>query len=90
MIVVNSLKAAFEIAESNGETLAFVIGGGTIYEQSLSDLDEVFYTEVETTIEGDVFFPKLEKNEWESIEISSHKKDEKNDFDFTISHFKRI
>lgn len=90
VIVVNSLEAAFEIAESNGENTAFVIGGGTIYEQSLPYLDEVYYTEVDTIIEkGDAFFPELDKKEWNFSEILSHKKDDKNDYNFTVSQFER-
>lgn len=89
VIVVNSLEAAFEIAEENGEALAFVIGGGTIYEESLPYLDEIYYTEVQTTLEGDVFFPELEKSKWNLSEILSHNKDEKNDFDFVVKHYKK-
>lgn len=90
VIVVNSLEAAFEIAKENGEELAFVIGGGTIYEQSLPYLEEVFYTEVQTNLEGDTFFPKLDKSEWNFTELLSHEKDEKNDFDFVVKCYKRI
>ncbi len=90
VIVVNSLEAAFEIAQANGEEKAFVIGGGTIYEQSLPFLDEVFYTEVQTTINGDTYFPDLQLTKWNSEELLSHKKDEKNDFDFIVKHYKRI
>lgn len=90
VIVVNSLEAAFEAAEANGEEKAFVIGGGTIYEQSLPYLDEVYYTEVKTTIDGDTFFPELNEKVWNYSKILSHNKDEKNDFDFSVKHYKRF
>lgn len=90
VIVVNSLEAAFEVAESNGADKAFVIGGGTIYEQSLPYLDEIYYTEVQTSIEGDTFFPELNMNEWKVLENLSHNKDEKNDYDFKVKFFQRI
>lgn len=84
VLVVNSLEAALSIAADNGETEAFIIGGGMIYEQSLSYLDTVYYTEVKTEIEGDTFFPKLDLNDWEKTEILSQKANNKNNFDFTI------
>lgn len=84
VIVVNSLEAAFTIASDNGETEAFVIGGGMIYEQALPYLDTVYYTEVQTELEGDTFFPELDFNKWEKSEIMSQKANEKNDFDFNI------
>jgi len=90
VIVVNSLEAAFEVAQSNGANKAFVIGGGTIYEQSLPYLDEIYYTEVQTSIEGDTFFPKLNINEWKISKILSHDKDGKNDYDFEVKYFERI
>lgn len=90
VIVVNSLEAALEIASENGETEAFIIGGGTIYEQSLPYLDTIYYTEVQTTLEGDTFFPKLDLTQWKSSEIMSQKANEKNDFDFIINRLERL
>lgn len=90
VITANSLEKALSIAAENGETEAFIIGGGTIYEQSLPFLDNIYLTEVETEISGDTFFPKLDFDEWQSSEIMSHPKDNKNDFNFTIKEFKRL
>ncbi len=90
VITANSLENALSIAAENGETEAFIIGGGTIYEQSLPFLDNIYLTEVETEISGDTFFPKLDFDEWQSSEIMSHPKDNKNDFNFTIKEFKRL
>ncbi len=90
VITANSLENALSIAAENGETEAFILGGGTIYEQSLPFLDNIYLTEVETEISGDTFFPKLDFDEWQSSEIMSHPKDNKNDFNFTIKEFKRL
>jgi len=90
VITANSLENALSIAAENGETEAFIIGGGTIYEQSLPFLDNIYLTEVETEMSGDTFFPKLDFDEWQSSEIMSHPKDNKNDFNFTIKEFKRL
>ena len=90
VITANSLENALSIAAENGETEAFIIGGGTIYEQSLPFLDKIYLTEVETEISGDTFFPKLDFDEWQSSEVMSHPKDNKNDFNFTIKEFKRL
>jgi dihydrofolate reductase len=35
----------------------FIIGGGQIYEQSLSFTDRLYLTIVEEVVDGDVFFP---------------------------------
>lgn len=90
IITANSLENALSIAAENGETEAFIIGGGTIYEQSLPFLDKIYLTEVETEIAGDTFFPELNFDKWKSSIILSHKKDNKNDFDFTIKCYEKL
>lgn len=60
VIAVNSLVAAYAGAHGN----QFVIGGASIYEQALPDVDVVYATEVQETFpEAEVFFPAL-GDEW--------------------------
>lgn len=40
------------------EERIFIIGGGTLYTQTLPLADELFLTLVDQTVEGDVFFPE--------------------------------
>lgn len=88
-IIAHSIENALEIAQNNQETEVFIIGGGTIYEQSLPFLDKIYYTDVHANIKGDVFFPKLDKKNWTEIYTEPHHSNAKNDFDFTIRVFER-
>ena len=90
VITANSLENALAIAAENEETEAFIIGGGTIYEQSLPLLDKIYLTEVATEIAGDTFFPELNLEAWQSSVIFSHQKDAKNDYDFTVKLYERL
>ena len=90
VITANSIEKALSIASNNGETEAFIIGGGSIYEQSLPFLNKIYLTEVETEISGDTFFPKLDFNTWKASNIMSHKKDNKNDYNFIIKEYQRL
>lgn len=45
----------------------FVVGGGEIYQQSLPYLDRVYLTMIETTVEGDSFFPELPTEKWKLV-----------------------
>jgi dihydrofolate reductase len=90
VIVVNSLEAALTIADENGETEAFIIGGGTIYEQAFSILDCIYYTEVQTELAGDTFFPTINLEDWEKTIVKTQAANEKNDFDFEIHMLKKI
>lgn len=89
-LMANSIQQALEIAYDNGEEEAFIIGGGNIYKESFSLLDRIYLTVVHTELEGDTFFPVLDKNEWQEVSSSErHSANEKNDFDFTFKVFER-
>jgi dihydrofolate reductase len=91
-----SIPEALQIAEKNGETEAFIIGGGEIYKQSVAFWNRLYLTEVAIEIdenaeatEGDVFFPELDFSEWTLISEEKHLKDEKNEYDYTFKVFER-
>jgi dihydrofolate reductase len=87
---VNSLEAAFKIAEGCNETEKYIIGGAEIYKQALPFADEIYLTKVHATFpEADTFFPPIEADEWECIFEENHAKDEKHAYDFTFMILKR-
>lgn len=88
-VVVHSLAEALELAEANGETEAFIIGGGQIYRQSWQYLDRIYQTEVDTTHEGDVFFPEIAAKEWQELSREAHPADEKNEFGYVFKVLER-
>ena len=88
-MVAHSLPEALSLAEANGETEAFVIGGGEIYRQSWPYLDRIYLTEVDAEPEGDVFFPKMDETEWRELSREVHPADEKNEFAFVFRVLER-
>jgi len=85
-IVVNSIERAVEIAQSNGETEVFIIGGADIYRSSMPITQRMYLTEIQAEVHGDVFFPSFNKTEWKEIKRIHHPADEKHAyaFDFVI------
>lgn len=88
-LVVRSIKEALELAYENGETEAFVIGGGQIYEQTQELWDKIYITEVDLKVEGDVFFPKVDFTNYNLVSSEAHLADEKNEFDYTFKVYER-
>jgi dihydrofolate reductase len=89
-IVVNSIQEALQIAVDNGETEAFIIGGGEIYKQSMHLWDRIYLTAVDLEVEGgEVFFPELSEEDWQLISEEPHAADEKNDHDYTFKVLER-
>ena len=77
-LVARSIPEALNMAYQENEEEVFIIGGGQIYEQTIDLWDKIYLTEVDTEVDGDVFFPHIDKNKWELIFEEFHEKDEKN------------
>ena len=57
--MAHSLAEAFEIAERNGETEAFVIGGADLIKQSIDLCDKLYLTTIHQDFAGDTFLDEL-------------------------------
>ena len=88
-LLADSLISALELAESRGESEAFIIGGGEIFAQSLELADRLYLTRVHTRLDCDVTFPPIRMDEWEEVERASHPADERNQFPFTFQLLQR-
>lgn len=89
-LVVHSIEEGIETARANGEEELFIIGGGNIYEQTIDICTKLYLTEIDVDVEGDIFFPKINFDEWELISEEPHQKDEKNPYDYNFKIYKRI
>lgn len=83
-IIAHSLEEALSLAEQNGETEAFVIGGEAVFREALPYLDRIYMTYIDEDVEGDTFFPELNDEEWELESTENFSASEKNDYDFEI------
>lgn len=89
-LVVHSLEEGLEIAHDNKEEEVFIIGGGEIYKMGLPYIDRVYLTEVDLEIKGEVFFPKLDMDNWKLTWEEKHKADEKNEHDYVFKILDRV
>jgi dihydrofolate reductase len=64
--VANSLDEAWKIAGEHDEK-AFIIGGATIYEQTLDEADKLVLTRIHEEYNGDTFFPNWNKENWKEV-----------------------
>lgn len=89
ILIVGSLKEALKFAKKMDEEV-FVIGGGTIYEQTIELADKLEVTQVNAKLKADVYFPKINQKIWQKTEEIAHEKDEKNEYDFSFQTWERI
>ncbi len=57
---------------ANQDEDIFVIGGATIYAQTIDLADTLYITEVHKHIDGDAFFPAFDKQIWKETERENH------------------
>jgi dihydrofolate reductase len=67
-VVVGSLDEAWKAAGDADEVS--VIGGTTLFRETLPLADVIHLTEVDAEIEGDTFFPEFDRSEWREQEIA--------------------
>ena len=81
--VVNTLTEALDLCSSEDEV--FIIGGAEIYKSALGLTQKLYLTTVHQAYAADVFFPQVEKAEWQEIDREYHPADEKNSVAYTFS-----
>ncbi len=89
-VMARSIPEALEIAYENGEEEVFIIGGGMIYEFTKGLWDRLYITEVDIIVpEADIFFPKLEMEEWNCLSEDCHQPDDKNEHAYCFKIFEK-
>ena len=106
VVVVPSLEEAYAVASQRlpvkpamtdtvipnliGDPRCFIIGGGQIYAQALSDADRLIVTHVHTVIEGaDTFFPPIDPDIWTVEHRSEMFHDEETGYYFEFVEYLR-
>ncbi|WP_106478696.1 dihydrofolate reductase [Phytohalomonas tamaricis] len=78
--VCHDLESAFELADQHAMIEAseeiMVMGGGQIYAQAFDYASRLYLTEVDITVEGDVFFPEFDHDVWRETERTAGKPSE--------------
>lgn len=87
-VMLHSVTEAIEKYKDSEENV-FVIGGGSIYEKILPYAQKLYLTKVHESFDADVFFPEINRAEWEVLAEEFHSKGEKNEFDFSFEDLVR-
>jgi len=74
------LARSFEEAldMSQGDKKVFIIGGERVFKDALDAgvVDRIYATEIDKVIDGDVYFPQIDKSQWKEIENTRHQNDD--------------
>lgn len=85
---IDELSKAVDLSSND----VYIIGGGQLYKTILEAgmVDRIFLTQIQASIDGDIFFPAIDSSQWRELSRISHKKDEKNMYDYDFVELRRI
>ncbi|MBI3336923.1 dihydrofolate reductase [Candidatus Peregrinibacteria bacterium] len=84
---VHSFEEALKVCADESEV--WVIGGGGIYREALAIADRIEFTRVHATVEGDAFFPVVDRSDWNLKKSLHHPIDAKHQYAFTFETWER-
>jgi len=87
--VVNSVDAAAALAEQLNYKEIFIIGGGVIYMIAFDRANKIYMTRVHAELEGDTYFPVIEKNDWALTSNTDNPADEKHAYAYSFQLWER-
>ena len=85
----DAINKARELCINKNLEEIIIIGGGYLFRDTLSITNKVVLTKVDCNIEGDVFYPNIDLNEWEKLSSEHFTKDSDNDYDFTVITYEK-
>jgi len=82
------INSALELVNDQPE--AMLIGGASLYEQTLDMADRLYITEIKGVFEGDAWFPKIDPSRWRENWREEHRHDNTNPHDYAFVQYTRI
>ena len=77
------------VADVSENSEVFVIGGAEVFRDALPRAGLLYVTLVHAELDGDVFLPPVDTDEWKLASEERHAADERNDFDYSFLVYER-
>jgi dihydrofolate reductase len=85
-VVVDSIAASLALA---GDDELFVIGGASVYRQTLAHVQRMYLTLVHAHVEGDTQFPEFDRSVWQELTREKHVPDANHRYGFSFVMLER-
>jgi dihydrofolate reductase len=89
LVTVPSVEAALDAAADTDAKECYVIGGGQIFRATLPVAHKIYMTRVHTNIDGDTYFPPIDKNKWTLVTTNSFSPDAKHAYSYSFEIWQR-
>ena len=93
--IFTNLEAAIEAAKAynlhkNIDNEVAIIGGGYLFRDSIHSFNKLVLTRVNCSIDGDVYYPEIDFNNWELVSSEKFLKNEDNQYDFAVETYRKL
>lgn len=88
ILVLSSIDEVLEAVPRTPELM--VIGGATVYQQTLPFARRLYVTWVEGEVQGDTYFPAFDPLQWRSSSRRDQPANERNAYPLTFETFERV
>ncbi|MBR0178752.1 MAG: dihydrofolate reductase [Bacteroidales bacterium] len=85
--LVSSIPQALEMVKDEEEV--FIMGGGMVYEQFLPMADRLYLTRIGKNFEADTYFPYINFEEWELVDLEVIDDDPSVDYEYRFEIWER-
>ena len=91
VLICDNINDAVERLEAEAVEEGFIIGGGKIFEETMSQAERMYITRVHADIsDADTFFPAIDHTHWKLAWEEKHTADEKHAYAYTFQQYDRI
>lgn len=87
--LAHSLDDAITLASSSTGP-AFVIGGAALYEVALPRASVLHVTQLDDAVDGDTFFPEIDRMKWRLTSETRHERDERHAHAFWFRRYESV
>ena len=93
--IFTNLEDAIEAAKAynldkNIANEVAIIGGGYLFRDSIHSFNKLVLTRVNCSIDGDVYYPEIDFNNWELVSSEKFLKNKDNQYDFAVETYKKL
>jgi dihydrofolate reductase len=87
----DDINKAIDYLQTESADECFIIGGGKVFETTMSLADCMYVTRIHVEIpDADVFFPTIDHTHWKLVSEEKHDADEKNRYAYTFEKYERL
>lgn len=87
--VVHTVDEALAAANQSNPEEIMIIGGAQIYQLFLPLTKRIYLTDIDTKVDGDIYFPEFDRSKWHETSSEKHAIDDRHAYSFRFITLER-